>query len=90
MWEASGSESDPNLGKGTRLLSGHFHKESEGEVSTKDIRQEQHADAQVKGYSREVRANVNADTDANTIAHKVANSNVNSILFVNLSYIMTD
>ena len=39
-----------------RLLSGRFHKESEREVSTKDMRQEQHAHAKINGYSREVRA----------------------------------
>ena len=73
-----------------RLLRGNLHKESEGEVRTKEIRQEKHAHAKINGYSGKVRANVNADTDANTIAHEVANSNANSFFFVNLSYIMTD
>ena len=65
-----------------RLFIGHYHKESEGEVRTKDIRQQQHAHAQIKEYSCEVRANVNTDTDANTIAHEVANSNANSVFFL--------
>ena len=73
-------------GKGMQLLSGHFDKESEGEVLTKDIRQEEYAHAQI----HEDRANVNADSDVNTIAHEVANSNANSFFLENFSYIMTD
>ena len=33
--------------------------------------------AQIKGYSCEVRANVDMHFSANTIAHEVANSNAN-------------
>ena len=40
--------------------------------------------------SKDIRANANADADGNTIAHEVANSNANSVFFVNSSYIMTD
>ena len=64
-----GEGEGPDLGHGDRLPGGHGHKNSESEVLTKDIRQEQHADAKSKGYLRDLRANVKAHTNANLVAN---------------------